>query len=74
MKSVQEYIKILENIETGEEEQQTDFKGPFTVGRLIQILSKADPNMPIQVTMNQEYQNELDKVDISGNYVLLGDW
>jgi len=74
MKSVQEYIKILENIETGEEEQQTDFEGPFTVGRLMQILSKVDPNMPIQVTMNQEYQNELDRVDISGNYVLLGDW
>ena len=74
MKSVQEYIKILENIETGNQEDSGEFEGPFTVGSLIQILSKVDPNMPIQVTMNQEYQNSLDKVDISGDYVLLGDW
>jgi hypothetical protein len=73
MKSVQDYIKILENIEAGAQEGG-EFEGPFTVGKLMQILSKVDPNMPIQVTMNQEYQNELDKVSISGDYVLLGDW
>lgn len=73
MKSIQDYIKILENIEVGSQEGG-EFEGPFTAGKLIQILSKVDPNMPIQVTMNQEYQNELDKVSISGDYVLLGDW
>ena len=73
MKTMQEYIKILENINTNDEEQG-EFEGPWTVDKLMQVLSKVDPNMPIQVTMNQEYQNELDKVLITGDYVLLGDW
>jgi hypothetical protein len=73
MKTVQEYIKVLEDIETGADEQG-EFTGPWTAGKLIQVLSKVDPNTPVQVTMNQEYQDELDKVSISGDYVLLGDW
>lgn len=73
MKSVQEYMKVLEDIESSGAEQG-EFEGPWTVGKLMQVLSKVDPNTPIQVTMNQEYQNELDKVAIGGDYVLLGDW
>ena len=53
---------------------QSEFTGPWTAGKLIQVLSKVDPNTPVQVTMNQEYQDELDKVSIGGDYVLLGDW
>jgi hypothetical protein len=73
MKSVQDYIKVLEDIEN-QERDQSEFTGPWTAGKLIQVLSKVDPNTPVQVTMNQEYQDELDKVSIGGDYVLLGDW
>jgi hypothetical protein len=72
MKSVQDYIKVLENIEMTEEDK-TEFFGPFTAGELIQILRKVDPNTPIQMTMNEEYQDELGRVDISGDYVTLDD-
>ena len=72
MKSVQDYIKVLENIEMTEE-AKTEFFGPFTVGELIQILRKVDPNTPIQMTMNEEYQDDLGRVSIDGDYVLLDD-
>ena len=72
MKSVQDYIQVLENIEQAEEDK-TEFFGPFTVGELIQILRKVDPNTPIQMTMNEEYQDDLGRVSIDGDYVLLDD-
>ena len=73
MKSVQDYIKVLENIEQAEEDK-TEFFGPFTAGELIQILRKVDPNTPIQMTMNEEYQDDLGRVSIAGgDYVLLDD-
>jgi hypothetical protein len=72
MKSVQDYIKVLENIEMTEEDK-TEFFGPFTAGELIQILRKVDPNTPVIMTMNEEYQDELGRVDIAGSTVLLDD-
>ena len=72
MKSVQEYIKVLENIEMAED-AKTEFFGPFTVGELIQILRKVDPNTPVQMTMNEEYQSDIGRIDIAGDYVLIDD-
>lgn len=69
MKSVQDYIKVLENIEN-----QDSQPGQInTVGDMIKILSKFDPRMPIQMTMNQEYQGEVGSVEEYGSYVLISD-
>lgn len=68
MKSVSEYIKVLENIEMSEAIQ-----GPYTVRSLIQALSKFDPDMRVQMTMNQEYQDEVGSVTQEGDYVLISD-
>jgi hypothetical protein len=43
MKSVQEYIKVLEDIESSATEQGGNVKGPFTAGQLAQIFSKLPP-------------------------------
>jgi hypothetical protein len=32
----------------------------LTVGELIEILSKMDPNMPVKMSMNQEYESFVD--------------
>lgn len=68
MKSVGEYMKVLENIEMSEAIQ-----GPYTVKTLIQALSKFDPDMRVQMTMNMEYQDEVGSVSQEGDYVLISD-
>lgn len=69
MKSVQEYIKVLEDIEN----QDNDSGQINTVGDMIKALSKFDPNMPIQMTMNMEYQGEVGSVAQEDGYVLISD-
>ncbi len=71
MKSVQEYIKVLENIEnqiTEDGHAQIN-----TVGDMIKALSKFDPNMPIQMGMNMEYQSEVGSVAQEDGYLLISD-
>jgi hypothetical protein len=68
MKSISEYMKVLENIEMSE-----PATGPFTVGSLIQALSKFDPDMTVQMTMNQEYQDKIGSVSQEDDYVLISD-
>ena len=68
MKSVGDYMKVLENIEMSEASQ-----GPYTVRTLIQALSKFDPDMRVQMTMNMEYQDEIGSVSQEGDYVLISD-
>lgn len=70
MKSLGEYVRLLENIESS---QMTEATGPYTVRRLIQELSKFDPDMRVQMTMNMEYQSEVESVTQEGDYVLIGD-
>jgi hypothetical protein len=69
MKSVQDYIKVLENIENQDSEQAQI----NTVGDMIKVLSKFDSNMPIQMTMNMEYQGEVGFVTQEDGYVLISD-
>lgn len=73
MKSVQEYIKILEDIETGSGAQGNTIKGPFTAGQLAEIFSKIDPSWPVEMTMNQEYQSEIGEISYGGGSVMIGD-
>lgn len=68
MKSVGEYMKVLENIEMSEASQ-----GPYTVRTLIQALSKFDPDMRVEISLNMEYQDEVGSVSQEGNYVLISD-
>lgn len=69
MKSIAEYMKVLENIEN-QESQQAQIN---TVGDMITALSKFDSNMPIQMTMNMEYQSEVGFVTQEDGYVLISD-
>lgn len=57
-----------------------NFFRAVTVGDLIAFLSKFDRDLPVQISMNQEYQNELMQSDLVGlmtqgnyTYVLIGD-
>jgi len=69
MKSVQDYIKVLENIEN----QDIQSGRINTVGDMIRALSKFDPKMPIQMGMNMEYQSEVGSVAQEDGYVLISD-
>lgn len=69
MKSVQDYIKVLENIEN-QDIQSGQIK---TVGDMIRALSKFDAKMPIQMGMNMEYQSEVGSVAQEDGYVLISD-
>jgi hypothetical protein len=69
MKTVQDYIKVLEDIEN----QNEGHSQINTVGDMIKALSKFDSNMPIQMGMNQEYQGEVGSVESWGDYVLISD-
>jgi hypothetical protein len=70
MKSLGEYVRLLENIEAG---QMNEAVGPYTVRSLIQALSKFDPDMRVQMSMNMEYQSEVESVTQEGDYVLISD-
>ena len=70
MKSLSEYVKLLEDIESG---QMAEAVGPYTVRRLIQELSKFDPDMRVQMSMNMEYQGEVESVTQEDDYVLISD-
>lgn len=68
MKSISEYMKVLENIE-----MQEQISEGYTVGSLIQALSEFDPDMIVQMSMNEEYQDKVGSVRQEGNYVLISD-
>jgi hypothetical protein len=73
MKSVQEYIKVLEDIESSATEQGGNVKGPFTAGQLAQIFSKLPPDAKVEMTMNEEYQDEVGSISWGRDYVLIDD-
>lgn len=58
----------------------TNYDRALTVAELINWLGTFDPNLPVHMAMNQEYQNEVTEHDLTGiiyddgaPYVLIGE-
>lgn len=73
MKSLGDYIKIIEDIETGADEKGGSVKGPFTAGQLAQIFAKLPPDYRVEMTMNEEYQDEVGSIYWGSGSVVIDD-
>ena len=72
MKSVQEYIKILEGIEANSNEGG-HIKGPFTAGQLVQIFAKIPPEYIVEMSMNEEYYDRVGTISWGNGSVSIDD-